>query len=792
MRPVLVETQTLCGPFLPPSIYHPLNRISPVYSLPSPGCPFLTSLFIILSQRISCLSPFSGAWGVQLETQNLFCPFLTILYLYPSQRNPVYSPFSGVLPLPSSIYHPSHRIFLLLFSLRLLRWPSCSSSPETFVSISYLIYLSMPSPTCPSLPPLFIIFSQRISCYSPPSRCLGVRRDADLWSVLSYLLYLPSFSKRGPGCFRRDATFLSFYILLNVIRVLFSLPPLFIILLTVSPVISPPSQVAWVFVETQKLSWSLNSFSNVGLVFGPRRQDLSESLIILLTWPGCSWRRRPSSPSTTPSITQKEPRFSLARNDHKHWYLKISDVRSSDRGQYMCQVNSDPMINQVGYLDVQVLPLFPHYLTHIPYPPLFPSPTPSLSCPNSPPSPLPPLLIPNPTPYLPLTPPSSPTLRPNSPTPPTHSPSSTPTLRPNPHSPPLPPSPVTPPTLTPPYLPHTPHLPLPHFLLPLTPPHPPTPPPELPTHPLLSPPSPPYPSYLPTPYSPLPPSPPPHPAPKLFPAAPRMKSFTGPYKSVGLISERGRLRGSRSAQVSGSIHRGKLLSTSSLTPPPQLPPPTRFLTPGPKPFFSTLSPPHLPLLPPPSPPPLLLLHPSFTPPPHPYFTPSSYTPPIHPLLLHLSFSHLLLLHPSFSSTSPSPLLLLTHSLIPQHLSTPPPPCTLFQSLPLPSFHSPFSPISNSWSYTLIPLQPSLLLHPSLSTLLLSIPPFSTPYLLIHSSSTLLPLLIPSTPFISFSTPPPPHLQFLAIYPPIPLNLDNPFSYLLISIVLALSILLILQ
>ncbi|XP_063590575.1 neurotrimin-like isoform X2 [Penaeus indicus] len=56
------------------------------------------------------------------------------------------------------------------------------------------------------------------------------------------------------------------------------------------------------------------------------------------------------------TIITKNPRFSLARNDHKHWYLKISDVRSSDRGQYMCQVNSDPMINQVGYLDVQVPP----------------------------------------------------------------------------------------------------------------------------------------------------------------------------------------------------------------------------------------------------------------------------------------------------------------------------------------------------------------------------------------------------------------------------------------------------
>ncbi|XP_064106055.1 lachesin-like isoform X3 [Macrobrachium nipponense] len=56
------------------------------------------------------------------------------------------------------------------------------------------------------------------------------------------------------------------------------------------------------------------------------------------------------------TIITKNPRFSLARNDHKHWYLRISDVRPSDRGLYMCQVNSDPMMSQVGYLDVQVPP----------------------------------------------------------------------------------------------------------------------------------------------------------------------------------------------------------------------------------------------------------------------------------------------------------------------------------------------------------------------------------------------------------------------------------------------------
>ncbi|CAL4140402.1 unnamed protein product, partial [Meganyctiphanes norvegica] len=53
------------------------------------------------------------------------------------------------------------------------------------------------------------------------------------------------------------------------------------------------------------------------------------------------------------TIMTRNPRFSLARNDHKHWYLKISDVKPTDRGSYMCQVNTDPMMSQTGFLDVQ-------------------------------------------------------------------------------------------------------------------------------------------------------------------------------------------------------------------------------------------------------------------------------------------------------------------------------------------------------------------------------------------------------------------------------------------------------
>lgn len=38
--------------------------------------------------------------------------------------------------------------------------------------------------------------------------------------------------------------------------------------------------------------------------------------------------------------------------DKRSWVLRIKDVKETDKGWYMCQINTDPMKNQVGYLDV--------------------------------------------------------------------------------------------------------------------------------------------------------------------------------------------------------------------------------------------------------------------------------------------------------------------------------------------------------------------------------------------------------------------------------------------------------
>ena len=41
-----------------------------------------------------------------------------------------------------------------------------------------------------------------------------------------------------------------------------------------------------------------------------------------------------------------------SKQDHKIWRLHINNIQESDRGWYMCQVNTDPMRSERGFLEV--------------------------------------------------------------------------------------------------------------------------------------------------------------------------------------------------------------------------------------------------------------------------------------------------------------------------------------------------------------------------------------------------------------------------------------------------------
>lgn len=45
-------------------------------------------------------------------------------------------------------------------------------------------------------------------------------------------------------------------------------------------------------------------------------------------------------------------RYSVTHDSHSTWTLRITGVTEEDRGYYMCQINTDPALSQVGYLEV--------------------------------------------------------------------------------------------------------------------------------------------------------------------------------------------------------------------------------------------------------------------------------------------------------------------------------------------------------------------------------------------------------------------------------------------------------
>ncbi|CAB4068484.1 HNT [Lepeophtheirus salmonis] len=51
-------------------------------------------------------------------------------------------------------------------------------------------------------------------------------------------------------------------------------------------------------------------------------------------------------------LISRNHRFEVSTTDSKEWNLKIRNVKPSDRGWYMCQINTDPMKSQTGYLEI--------------------------------------------------------------------------------------------------------------------------------------------------------------------------------------------------------------------------------------------------------------------------------------------------------------------------------------------------------------------------------------------------------------------------------------------------------
>uniref|UniRef100_A0AAR5PDB6 Ig-like domain-containing protein n=1 Tax=Dendroctonus ponderosae TaxID=77166 RepID=A0AAR5PDB6_DENPD len=55
-------------------------------------------------------------------------------------------------------------------------------------------------------------------------------------------------------------------------------------------------------------------------------------------------------------VITKNHRIAVTHTEHRNWYLHIRDIKETDMGWYMCQINTDPMKSQMGFLNVVVPP----------------------------------------------------------------------------------------------------------------------------------------------------------------------------------------------------------------------------------------------------------------------------------------------------------------------------------------------------------------------------------------------------------------------------------------------------
>lgn len=51
-------------------------------------------------------------------------------------------------------------------------------------------------------------------------------------------------------------------------------------------------------------------------------------------------------------VITKNNRIGVSHSEQNIWHLHIKEVRETDQGWYMCQINTDPMKSQIGYLNV--------------------------------------------------------------------------------------------------------------------------------------------------------------------------------------------------------------------------------------------------------------------------------------------------------------------------------------------------------------------------------------------------------------------------------------------------------
>ena len=51
-------------------------------------------------------------------------------------------------------------------------------------------------------------------------------------------------------------------------------------------------------------------------------------------------------------VVTRNPRIGMSHENHRTWYLHLSDIQENDRGRYLCQINTAQVKTQSAYLNI--------------------------------------------------------------------------------------------------------------------------------------------------------------------------------------------------------------------------------------------------------------------------------------------------------------------------------------------------------------------------------------------------------------------------------------------------------
>ena len=63
-------------------------------------------------------------------------------------------------------------------------------------------------------------------------------------------------------------------------------------------------------------------------------------------------------------LVTRIPRYSVSHDNHRAWFLHLRGAQPEDAGRYVCQVNSNPIISQIGIVDVVGEPNWGSFINH--------------------------------------------------------------------------------------------------------------------------------------------------------------------------------------------------------------------------------------------------------------------------------------------------------------------------------------------------------------------------------------------------------------------------------------------